>query len=168
MTERVDVEATGLLDGLEGTRTRRTRRTHQWLLDRGITVEQIRDSFRRCCWRRGGSSVTTGPWCRRARSASRHGIDLDLLQRLQRAERAAEGRGSGRGRCTCGSTARPHSRTRQKFVELGFSPDQIVLVVQVLTEGLARAADVMRYAALAAVMEPGATELDIAKRHPRR
>jgi adenylate cyclase len=36
-------------------------------------------------------------------------------------------------------------------------------VVRVLAEGLSRAAEVMRYTALSAIMRPGATELDIAK-----
>jgi len=36
-------------------------------------------------------------------------------------------------------------------------------VVQVLAEGLSRAAEVMRYAALSAIMRPGATELETAK-----
>lgn len=37
--------------------------------------------------------------------------------------------------------------------------------IRVLSEGLSRAAEVMRSTALAAVMAPGATELDIARRH---
>ena len=91
-----------------------------------------------------------------------HGIDLELLQRIQHA--------SGLPRVEDPDAA-VHMRVdaeaaafAQKFIDLGFSPDQIVLVVQVLTEGLTRAADVMRYAALAAVSEPGASELDVAKR----
>jgi adenylate cyclase len=51
----------------------------------------------------------------------------------------------------------------QKFIDLGLGPDQIVLIVRVLAEGLARAAEVMRYAGLEAILQPGATELDIAK-----
>jgi adenylate cyclase len=51
----------------------------------------------------------------------------------------------------------------RKFLELGFTPDQIVLVVQVLTEGLVRATEVMRYTGLAAIMQTGSTELEIAK-----
>ncbi len=51
----------------------------------------------------------------------------------------------------------------QRFVELGLNPDQVVLVVRVLAEGLSHAAEAMRYTALEAIMRPGATELDIAK-----
>ena len=51
----------------------------------------------------------------------------------------------------------------QRFVELGLDPDQVVLVVRVLAEGLSHAAEVMRYTALSAILRPGATELEIAK-----
>jgi adenylate cyclase len=52
----------------------------------------------------------------------------------------------------------------QRFLEIGLDPDHLVLVVRVLAEGLSRAAEVMRYAALASILQPGATELEIAKR----
>jgi adenylate cyclase len=52
----------------------------------------------------------------------------------------------------------------QKFIELGFEPDQLVQITRMLAEGLSRAAEVMRYAALATVLEPSATELEIAKK----
>jgi adenylate cyclase len=39
----------------------------------------------------------------------------------------------------------------------------MVLVVRVLAEGLSRAAEVMRYTALSAIMRPGATELQVAE-----
>ena len=51
----------------------------------------------------------------------------------------------------------------QKFIELGIDPDQIVQITRMLAEGLSRAAEVMRYAALASVLDPTATELGIAK-----
>lgn len=157
-----DVEASGLLDGLEGRARAERAELIPWLLERGVTVEQIRDSYQPMLLasrRILGDDGTTVS----AREISEHnGIDLDLLQRVQRA--------SGLPRVEDPDAA-VHLRIdgeaaayAQRFVDLGFSPDQIVLVVQVLSEGLARAADVMRYAALAAVSEPGATELDVAKR----
>jgi adenylate cyclase len=157
-----DLEASGLLDGLEGRAREERAELIPWLLERGVTVEQIRESYqpRLLASRRllGDDGTTLS-----AREISeRSGIDLDLLQRIQRA--------SGLPRVEDPDVA-VHLRVdgeaaayAQNFVDLGFSPDQIVLVVQVLSEGLARAADVMRYAALAAVVEPGATELDVAKR----
>jgi len=89
------------------------------------------------------------------------GIDLDLLQRLQRAlglPRVDDPDSAVFTRADVDAFAYV-----PKFVELGFTPDQIVHIVQVMAEGLARAADVMRYAALSAILKPGATELDTAK-----
>ena len=48
----------------------------------------------------------------------------------------------------------------QKFIELGIDPDQLVQITRMLAEGLSRAAEVMRYAALASVLDPTATELE--------
>src|SRR5581483_460995 len=50
------------------------------------------------------------------------------------------------------------------FLELGLDPDHLVQVVRVLAEGLSHAAEVMRYTALAAILQPGVSELEIAKR----
>jgi adenylate cyclase len=90
-----------------------------------------------------------------------HNLDLLLLQRLQRAIGLAR---------VDDPDAAVHMRAdgeaaayAQRFVDLGLNPDQIVLVVRVLAEGLSHAAEVMRYAALSAIMRPGATELEIAK-----
>ena len=58
--------------------------------------------------------------------------------------------------CICAPTARP-PRTRKQFLELGIDPDQVVQVVRVLAEGLSHAAEVMRYTALATILQPGAT-----------
>ncbi|MDT5241714.1 MAG: adenylate cyclase, partial [Mycobacterium sp.] len=45
MSESVDIEASGLLNGLEGTVRAERAELIDWLLARGITTEQIRDSF---------------------------------------------------------------------------------------------------------------------------
>ena len=50
-----------------------------------------------------------------------------------------------------------------KFLELGFDPDQLLQVTRTLAEGLSNAAEMMRYTALATVLQPGATELETAK-----
>lgn len=52
----------------------------------------------------------------------------------------------------------------QRIVEFNLDPDQVVQVVRVLSEGLAKAAEAMRYTAFAAVLTLGATELQIAEK----
>ena len=160
--EALDVEASGLLDGLEGSARAERAELIPWLLERGITVEQIRNSYQPMLLSSRRLLGDDGAMVSAREVSESHGIDLDLLQRIQHA--------SGLPRVEDPDAA-VHVRVdaeaaafAQKFIDLGFSPDQIVLVVQVLTEGLTRAADVMRYAALAAVSEPGVSELDVAKR----
>jgi adenylate cyclase len=162
VTEEFDAEAAGLLDGLEGRARTERAELIPWLLERGVTVEQIRDSYQPMLLASRRLLGDDGSLVSAREVSERNGIDLDLLQRIQRA--------SGLPRVEDPDVP-VHLRIdgeaaayAQRFIDLGFSPDQIVLVVQVLSEGLTRAADVMRYAALAAVSEPGATELDIAKR----
>lgn len=91
-----------------------------------------------------------------------HGIDLELLQRVQRT--------IGLPRVDDPDAA-VHPRADAEvaayvkdFVDLGFEPDDLVSVVRVLAEGLSHAAEVMRHTALAVLLEPGITELEIAKR----
>jgi adenylate cyclase len=51
----------------------------------------------------------------------------------------------------------------EALVDLGFDPDQVVAIVRVFGEGPDRAAKVIRQAALKAVLQPGATELQLAQ-----
>lgn len=160
--EEFDVEASGLLDGLEGRAREERAELIPWLLERGVTVAQIRDSYQPMLLASRRILGEDGTMMSARQISAETGVDLDLLERIQRASGLAG---------VEDPDAAVHMRVdgesalyAKKFIDLGFSPDQIVLVVQVVTEGLARAADVMRYAALAAVMEPGATELDVAKR----
>lgn len=161
MAEGVDIEASGLLNGLEGKVRAERAELIEWLLDGGFTVEQIRDSFSPMLLASQRILGDDGTFVSAREISEQNGIDIDLLQRLQRAvglPRVEDPDAAVLMRVDGEAFA-----YAKKFRELGFAPDQIVLVVQVLAEGLTRAADVMRYAALAATMAPGATELDTAK-----
>lgn len=162
LSDEVDVEASGLLDGLEGEARAERAELIPWLFERGITAEQIRDSYQPMLLASRRILGDDGAALSARDISAAAGIDLALLQRIQRA--------SGLPRVDdpdapvhmpVDGQAAAHV---QKFIELGFDVDQIVLVVQVLAEGLSRASEVMRYAALAAVVKPGASELDVAKR----
>jgi adenylate cyclase len=161
VSERIDVEATGLLDGLDGTARAERAQLIEWLLDEGSTVEQIRDSFSPMLLASRRILGDDGTLVSAREISEQNGIDIDLLQRLQRAvglPRVEDPDAAVLTRVDENAFAYAN-----RFAELGITPDQIVLVVQVLAEGLARAADVMRNAALAAVTKRGATELDTAK-----
>lgn len=161
MGERVDVEASGLLDGLDGKVRAERADLVQWLLAEGFTAEQIRESFAPMLLPTRRAMGDDGSLVSARRISEESGVDLQLLERMMRAvglprvedpDAAVLLKSDGRAFASA-----------QKFVDLGITPDQIVLVLQVLAEGLTRAADVMRYAALAAVLKPGASELDTAK-----
>lgn len=161
VAEDFDIEASGLLDGLDGAARTERAELIGWLLAEGFTVDQIRASFMpmllaaRRVLGEDGSYVSARETCEKT------GIDLELLQRLQRAI----------GLPTVDDPdAAVHSRADaeaaaygQRFIELGIEPDQLVQITRLLADGLSRAAEVMRYAGLATILEPTATELTIAK-----
>ena len=161
MSESVDIEASGLLNGLEGKARAERTELIEWLLDGGFTTEQIRDSFAPMLLATRRALGDDGTLMSAREISEQNGIDIDLLQRLQRAvglPRVEDPDAALLSRVDGDAFA-----AVKTFRELGFAPDQLVLVVQVLAEGLTRAADVMRSAALAATLKPGATELDTAR-----
>jgi adenylate cyclase len=159
--EEVDVEASGLLDGLTGKARAERAELIEWLFSRGFTTEQIRESFAPMLLASRRMLGDDGTVVSARQISEETGIDLDLLQRVQRAVGLPRIEDPDAPmHLWVDSEAAAYA---QKFVEMGFAPEQIVLIVQVMAEGLARAADVMRYAALATILKPGATELDTAK-----
>ncbi|HYB83664.1 MAG TPA: adenylate/guanylate cyclase domain-containing protein [Mycobacterium sp.] len=156
----VDQNNDDLLDGLEGTARAERAELLQWLLEQGITADEIRVTNPPLLLATRHLIGDDGTYVSTREISERHGIDLTLLQRVQRAIGLAG---------VDDPDAVVHMRAdgeaaayAQRFVELGLDPDQVVLVVRVLAEGLSHAAEVMRYTALSAVMRPGATELEIA------
>ncbi|MGV9803321.1 adenylate cyclase regulatory domain-containing protein [Mycobacterium sp. NPDC003449] len=161
MTEQVDLEETGLLDGMDGAARSQRAALIEWLLSRGITVDQIRHAVTPMLLASRRVAGDDGSYVSAREVSDETGIDIDLLQRLHRAMGlpAVEDPDAAvllRADAEAVGFA-------QRFIELGIDADQIVLITRVLAEGLSRAAEVMRSAALAAVLEPGATELQTAQ-----
>lgn len=164
MADDFDVEGSGLLDGLEGDeRAERAERAEliSWLVSRGIDVEVIRNAYLPMLLAARQALGDDGVYVSARETSEKTGIDLDLLQRIQRAM----------GLPTVDDPdAKVHLRAdaeaaanAQRFIEIGILPDQIIQITRVLAEGLSKAAEVMRYAGLASVLDPGASELVIAK-----
>lgn len=158
-----DARITELLDGLEGPARAERAELIDWLLDQGVSVEEIRNTatppFLLATRRVVGDD---GTYVSARETATRHGLDLELLQRMQRAVGLAG---------VDDPDAAVHMRADadaaagiKGFLDLGLDPDNLVMVARVLADGLANTAEVMRYTALAAVLEPGVTELQIAQR----
>jgi adenylate cyclase len=161
VAEDFDLEASGLLDGLGGKARAERAELIPWLLERGITVEQIRSAFAPALLAARQLLGDDGTYVSAREASEKTGIDLDLLQRIQRAmglPRVDDPDAAVHLRADAEAAA-----FAQKFLELGIDPDQLVQVSRILNEGLSRAAEVMRNAALVSVLDPSATELDLAK-----
>ena len=150
-----------LLDGLEGSARTERAELVRWLLTQGITADEIRATNPPLLLATRHLIGDDGTYVSTREISDSHGVDLALLQRVQRAiglvsvddpDAVVHMRADGEAAAYV-----------KRFVELGLDPDQVVLVVRVLAEGLSHAAEVMRYTALSAIMRPGATELEIAQ-----
>lgn len=161
MTDDVDLEVSGLLDGLTGEVRAERAELIPWLLEQGITAEEIRSSFAPMLLPARRALGDDGTYVSAREISECTGLDVDMLTRFQRA--------SGLPHVEDPDAAvfmRPDGDTAvhiKRFIDRGIDPDMMLTVVHVLAEGLSRAAEVMRTTALAAVMHPGATELQIAK-----
>lgn len=150
-----------LLDGLEGDARDERAELIEWLVEQGISADEIRSAPAPMLVASRRLMGDDGDYVSTREIADEYGIDLDLLQRVQRAiglvrvddpDAAVHLRADG--------AAAAHAK---EFLALGIHPDQVVQVVRVLAEGLSRAAEVMRYAALSTIWAPGAREVEIAK-----
>jgi adenylate cyclase len=160
--DTVDSDIDELLGDLEGNARAERAELIEWLFEQGITAEEIRGTSAPLLLATRRVIGDDGTHVSTREIAEAYGIDLDLLQRVQRAIGLAR---------IDDADAAVHMRADAEaaayvrhFFKLGLDPDNLVLVTRVLAEGLSHAAEVMRYTALAAVIEPGTTELEIAKR----
>jgi adenylate cyclase len=156
-----DVEESGLLENLQGRARQERAELVEWLLARGFDVDQIRDEFSPLLLPAirviGGDGVLVSP--REVSESS--GVSLELLKRLHRAAGLV---GADDPDARVQSRADAESvLDAARLVDLGLDPQQVVLIVRLLMNGLTRAAVSMRQAALQASLRPGATELELAQ-----
>ncbi|QLL06205.1 adenylate/guanylate cyclase domain-containing protein [Mycobacterium vicinigordonae] len=150
-----------LLDGLDGVQRAERAELVNWLLEQGITAEEIRTTSPPLLLASRHLIGDDGTYVSTREISESRGVDLELLQRVQRAIGLAR---------VDDPDAAVHLRAdveaaanAQRFVDIGLPPDQVVTVVRVLAEGLSHAAEVMRYTALSAIIRPGVTELQVAQ-----
>ncbi|MCK0173163.1 adenylate/guanylate cyclase domain-containing protein [Mycolicibacterium sp. F2034L] len=161
MTEVENIESAGLLDGLSGKARDERAELIQWLMQRGITAEEIREAVAPMLLASRRLIGDDGVYVSAREISEKYGVDLELLQRFQRA--------MGLSRVDDPDAA-VHLRAdveaaagAQRFIRYGLDADQVIQVLRVLSEGLAKTAEVMRYTAFAAILTPGATELELAQ-----
>lgn len=157
-----DPEIDELLDGLDGSARAERAELIEWLLGLGITAEEIRGAVSPMLLASRRLIGDDGSYVSAREISRTAGIDLDLLQRLQRAvglpwvddpDAPVQMRADG--------NVALHARD---FIAAGIDAEHALQTVRVLADGLAHAVDLMRAAMLAAIVEPGATELQIAQR----
>ena len=156
-----DIEALGLLDDLQGRARQERAELIEWLLARGFDVDQIRGEFSPMLLPAirliGDDGVLVSP--REISESS--GVSLELLQRLHRAAGLV---GADDPDAHLQSRADAESVVAAaRLVDVGLDPQQVVLIVRMLMDGLTGAAVSMRQAALHALLHPGATELELAQ-----
>jgi adenylate cyclase len=154
-------EVEKLLEGLEGSARAERAELIAWLREQGITADEIRASPVPMLAASRRLIGDDGDYVSTREISDEYGIDLELLQRVQRAiglvrvddpDAAVHLRADG--------AAAAHAK---EFLELGIHPDEVVQVVRILAEGLSHAAEVMRHTALSTILQPGASELHTAQ-----
>ncbi|MEB3033833.1 adenylate/guanylate cyclase domain-containing protein [[Mycobacterium] nativiensis] len=157
-----DPEIEDLLDGLEGTARAERAELIEWLMGQGITADEIRGNVSPMLLASRRLIGDDGTYVSAREISESTGVELDQLQRLQRAvglpwmddpDAPVQMRADG--------SIAEHAR---RFIEAGIDAEQALLVARVLADGLAHTADVMRFTVLSAIGEPGVTELEIAQR----
>jgi adenylate cyclase len=155
------IETSGLLDGLEGQVRAERAELIEWLLGEGFTVEHIRSEFTPMLMPAGRIVGDDGVYVSTRQICVETGIDLELLEAMQRAlglPRVDDPDAPVHLRADAEAAARA-----RVFVDAGFTREQVIAVARVLGQGMAQTAEVMRQVVLEAVIEPGATELELAK-----
>ena len=162
MAADIDFEALGLLDGLDGDARQERAELIAWLLDRGFTLDDIRASVAAPPMLPANRVLgDDGDFVSAREICESTGIDLELLQRIQRAiglPRIEDPDAAVLLRADGQAAARA-----KVFLDLGFDPDDTIAVMRVVMESLGHAAAVMREAALKTMLKPGATEIELAE-----
>ena len=85
MADLGDLEAAGLLDGLEGTARTERAELVEWLISKGYTTARIRESFAPMLLATRGAMGDDGTLVSARQISEDAGLDLDLLERMMRA-----------------------------------------------------------------------------------
>ena len=91
----VTADGEDLLDGLDGDARRERAELVEWLLRQGITVAEIRDSVSPMLLAASRLVGADGSYVSARQISESTGVELDLLQRVQRAVGLASGRAGG-------------------------------------------------------------------------
>jgi adenylate cyclase len=155
------IGTSALLDGLEGEARRDRAELVAWLMRRGFAAEEIAASVTPMLLPANRVMGDDGVYVSTREMVHATGIDLELLQAMQRA--------AGLPRIDDPDAAvLPRAdvevATRAKYLlDFGVDPDDMLAIVRVFAEGLRRGAAMMREPTFKAFAKPGASEVDVAE-----
>jgi adenylate cyclase len=166
-TGSIDFAAAGLLDGLEDDERAERIALLERLEREGFTLDELRDAtaegrliFLLAERAVGGANLYT------ARDlAERAGVPPELVAGTRRAQGLPIPDLDAR---VFTETDADAAQTIRAFADEGLSVEQMLTTTRILGRGLAQAAESMRATALELVLEPGATELEIAERYAEK
>jgi adenylate cyclase len=156
---RDEIEAAGLLDGLEGERARQDRLTLvTHLLEEGFSLDEICEAARRDrlpllvvdrVLNPAGTELTA------IDVAERSGLPNDFLKRLWRALGLAE---TADDEVAFSEADVEAARTLAPFLDAGLGEEPLVLIGQVLGQGMSRLAETLREIVGEALLQAGDSE----------
>jgi adenylate cyclase len=155
------IGTSALLDGLEGEARRDRAELVAWLMRRGFTADEIAASVTPMLLPANRVMGADGVYVSTREMVHATGIDLELLQAMQRA--------AGLPRIDDPDAAvlpraDVEAATQAKYLlDFGVDPDDMLAIVRVLAEGLRRGAAMMREPTFKAFAKPGASEVDVAE-----
>jgi adenylate cyclase len=163
----IDFAAEGLLDGLEGDAREARLELLRLLEADGIALEDMRAATRdgRLLFVGAERMVSGEPRYSTREVAERTGVDAEFIMALRRANGLPV---PDVDAVVCSEADLEGALTARRFLEAGIGEEQQLAVVRVLGRGLAQAAEVMRAAVLELVLEPGASEVELARRYAER
>ncbi|HTQ21467.1 adenylate/guanylate cyclase domain-containing protein [Mycobacterium sp.] len=161
MAADFDFEALGLLDGLDGEARKERVELIDWLLDRGFSIDHICGSAAAPLMLPASKVLGDDNHYVSAREVCEaNGIELDLLERLQRAIGLQTGDPDAAILLRADGDA---AASAKFFLDLGFDPDDTVAMMRVVIENLGHVAEIMRDAGLKTLLRPGASEVELAQ-----
>jgi adenylate cyclase len=166
MTDPAMIEAAGLLEGVEGERARRERiELVTELLDGGFTLEQVREAARENRLALLPIDLVLHPadvTLTAVDVAERSGMPLDFLRRLWRSLGLAEAEDTDLAYTDADLAA---ASTLAPFLAAGLDEDTLLVVAQVLGNGMSRLAETLREIVGEALMQAGDTERAVGLRY---
>jgi adenylate cyclase len=160
----IDWQREGLLEGLDAEARAGRVELLDYLHDHGSAVEELQaaDADGRLLFLAAERAVAGDARYSMREVCERTGVSIELLAALRRAHGVPVPDADAK---VFGDVDVEAARLTNVFAERGLSDRQMIDITRVLARGLAQAGEAMRSLVLELVLEPGASELELAQRY---